>query len=262
MTPSTAAARPTGAAWGSTTVGRVLVAVALIAVWEACGRSGDPTWFSMPSLIARRLFDWLLGDLWLHAATTVAEMAIGLAIGMPSGIAAGLALGQSPRLATVLRPVIVGFYSVPLVTMAPLLILWFGIDLQPKIVLVAVVSFFLLFFNTLAGVQSVDRDLVAAMTIMGADRRELFLKLMAPACTQRILSGVKIALPYAVIAATVGEMSAARQGLGFLLTQAAAQIDMTGVYAALLVLMALGVAAAEAADRLERRLLRWRGAAL
>jgi NitT/TauT family transport system permease protein len=130
--------------------------------------------------------------------------------------------------------------------------------MEPKIVLVAVVSFFLLFFNTFAGVQAVDKDLIAIFQLMGGDRREQFQKLIAPACTTWILTGLKIALPYALIAATVGEMLMARRGLGFLLTRAAEQFDMTGVYTALVILMVIGILLAEAATRLERWLLRWR----
>jgi NitT/TauT family transport system permease protein len=94
--------------------------------------------------------------------------------------------------------------------------------------------------------------------LMGASRREAFQKLILPASSAWILSGLKIALPYALIAATVGEMIAARRGLGFLVTRSASQIDMTGLYAALVVLMLIGVAVGTAANALEARVLRWR----
>jgi NitT/TauT family transport system permease protein len=94
--------------------------------------------------------------------------------------------------------------------------------------------------------------------LMGASPREEFQKLILPAASAWILSGLKIALPYALIAATVGEMIAARRGLGFLVTRSASQIDMTGLYAALVVLMLIGVAVGTAANALEGRILRWR----
>jgi NitT/TauT family transport system permease protein len=224
---------------------RILLAVVLLAAWELYGRFVDATWISEPSLIALRLVKWAAGDLVVHLATTLAEMAVGLAAGVPAGILLGLVLGRAPLTAALLRPLIVTFYSVPLVTLAPLLILWFGLDLEPKIVLVGVVVFFLVFFNTFSGVVAVDRDLVAGLALMGASRGETFRKLVLPAALPWILSGLKIALPYALIAATVGEMIAARRG-------------MTGLYAALVVLMAVGVAVAEGANALEARLLHWR----
>ncbi len=239
-------------------LGRIVLMMALLLGWELAGRFVDPTWISMPSLIAVRLIRWAGDDLAVHAATTVAEMAMGLSIGVPAGVLAGILLGRSPLLAMLLRPIIVGFYSVPLVTLAPLLILWFGLDMEPKIVLVAVVVFFLIFFNTFSGVQAIDRDLIATLALMGASRREEFQKLILPAASAWILSGLKIALPYALIAATVGEMIAARRGLGFLVTRSASQIDMTGLYAALIVLMLIGVAIGAGANALEAHILRWR----
>jgi sulfonate transport system permease protein len=239
-------------------LGRIFLTTSLLIGWELAGRFVDPSWISTPSLVALRLIGWAGDDLTLHAATTVAEMAIGLAIGVPAGVVAGILLGRSPVLATLLRPIIVAFYSVPLVTLAPLLILWFGLDMEPKIVLVAVVVFFLIFFNTFSGVQAIDRDLIANLALMGASRREEFQKLVLPASSAWILSGLKISLPYALIAATVGEMIAARRGLGFLVTRSASQIDMTGLYAALIVLMAIGVAISAGANALEAHILRWR----
>ena len=236
---------------------RIAVAVLLLAGWEAAGRV-DSTWISTPSLVAERLGSLLLGDLAMHVGTTLLEMAAGLLIGVPIGVTVGLILSQMPLTASLLRPFIVLLYSVPLVTLAPVLILWMGLDLEPKIFLVAAVSFFLLFFTTFTGAQRIDPDLLAALRLLGAGRRETFRHVLLPASTAWIIAGLRVALPYAIIAATVGEMIAARRGVGFLLTEAAAQIDMTGLYAALAVLMAMGVAIAAGTDRLERRLLRWR----
>jgi NitT/TauT family transport system permease protein len=138
--------------------------------------------------------------------------------------------------------------------------MFFGLDMLPKIVLVAIVVFFLLFFNTFAGAQDVDDDLIAAVALMGSTTRERFQKVIAPACLAWIVGGIKVALPYALVAATTGEMLAAQRGLGFLLSDAAAQFDMTGLYAALFVLMLLGLAVAGTVTWLEQRLLRWRHA--
>ena len=235
------------------------VAAALLGVWELAG--GEAGWISAPSLIAVRLVTLAATDLATHVGTTLLEMGLGLSIGIPTGVVVGLLLSQLPVAASLLRPFIVVLYSVPLVTLAPVLILWMGLDLQPKIFLVAAVSFFLLFFTVFTGAQRIDADMVDGLRLIGADRREIFVKVLLPACAAWIVAGLRIALPYAIVAATVGEMIASRRGVGFLLTQAAAQIDMTGLYAALAVLMALGVAIAAGTDRLEARLLRWRGAA-
>jgi len=242
-------------------IGQIVVGVILLGAWELAGRTVGHDWTSLPSLIAVRLAAWAVGDLAGHALVTVTEVAVGLALGGGVGVVAGLALGRSPVVATVLRPIIVALYSVPLITMAPLLILWFGLDLEPKIVLVTIVVFFLVFFNTFAGVGLIDRDLIASFRLLGCTRREEFLKIVAPASLAWIMAGVKIALPYALAAATTGELLASRRGLGALLAHAAQQFDMTGVYAALVVLMAIGILVSEAAAWIERRMLRWRHAA-
>jgi NitT/TauT family transport system permease protein len=237
---------------------QIAVGMGLLASWEAAGRIYGDTWTSRPSAIALKLLEWSQGDLYLHIATTLTEVATGLFFGTVAGVFLGLLLGRAPILYNILRPIIVATYSVPLLALAPLLIMFFGLDLMPKIVLVSVVTFFLLFFNTLAGVESIDQDLIASLELMGASRREEFQKVVAPASMSWIIGGVKIALPYALVAATTGEMLASRRGLGFLVTQASSQFAMTSLYSALFVLMVMGLLAGEISSRLEHWLLRWR----
>jgi NitT/TauT family transport system permease protein len=181
-----------------------------------------------------------------------------LAAGGILGAIAGILLGRAPTAAMILRPVIVAMYSVPLIALAPLFIMFFGIGMLPKIVMIAIVSFFLLFFNAFSGATAVDSDLVQSLQLMGASRFEEFRKVVAPGCMVWIISGFKTALPYALVGATTGEMLAARDGVGFLLNRSVAQFDLAGLFAALLVLMAVGLLMAEAGARIDRWLLRWR----
>jgi NitT/TauT family transport system permease protein len=239
---------------------QIAVGVALLIAWEAIGRLSGAEWTSRPSLIAVRLANWLEGSLYIHLATTLTEVVVGLIAGATLGALAGLLLGRAPIAGGILRPIIVAFYSIPLVALAPLFIMFFGLDMLPKIVLVTIVVFFLLFFNTFSGAGSVDHDLIAQVELMGSTPREVFQKIVAPACMVWIIGGIKIALPYALVAATTGEMLAARRGIGFLLSDAASQFDMTSLYAALFILMLLGLAVSETAAWCERHLLRWRHA--
>ena len=125
-------------------------------------------------LIGQRLLEWLAGPLYPHLATTAIEVVTGLLIGVLCGSVAGLLLGRSPVLAVVMRPIIVALYSVPLVALAPLFIMFFGLDMLPKIILVSIVVFFLMFFNTFAGAGQVDNDLIAAVRLMGATAARKF----------------------------------------------------------------------------------------
>jgi NitT/TauT family transport system permease protein len=240
---------------------RAAFALVLLGIWQAAGALGDDEWISRPTLVAARIVDLARTGLAGHIATTLSEIALGLLIGVPLGTLAGILLGRTRVLSSLLRPVIVAANSVPIIALAPLLIMWFGLGLTPKVALVALVSFFLLFFNTYSGVTTIDDDLIDALRLMGANRREILRKVVLPATMPWALSGLKSALPYALIAATVGEMMLARNGLGFLVTQFAGEYDMTGVYAALVVLMILGVLIADLAARTEAWILRWRGAA-
>ena len=245
---------------GGYAIWQIGLGIALIALWEAAGRATGSPWINRPSSIGARLAEWFQGEIYAHLGYTIAELCIGLVIGTTLGVLAGLLLGRTRFTGAVLRPLIVACYSVPLVSLAPLFIMFFGVGMLPKIVLVSIVVFFLLFFTTFSGAQTIDGDLVASLRLMGAREREVFAKVVLPAATAWILAGVKIALPYALVATITGEMLAARGGLGFLLTQASQRFDMTSIYAILVILMVLGVLVSELAARLETWLLAWRPA--
>lgn len=240
---------------------RVILAVALLGAWELFGRFVDSSWTSEPSMIAVRLVAIIQDTLPNDIFVTLSEIVLGFMIGLPTGVLMGMWLGRSPVMASLLRPLIVALNSVPYVALAPLLIMWFGLGIEPKIALVTLVVFFLIFFNTFAGAMAVDQDWIATLQVMGATRREQFQKVIVPACFTWILSGIKSALPYSLIAATVGEMMLARAGVGHFITNAAAQFDITGIYTGLLILMVLGGLVNMLATRLETWLLHWRPSA-
>jgi NitT/TauT family transport system permease protein len=245
----------------STIAWQIAVGVAALIVWHAVGATFGTRWVSTPSLVAVKLFDWFAsGEIYPHLYTTVTEMLVGLVIGVSLGIVFGILLGMSRVVALVTRPLVFAIYTVPLVSLAPLLLMIFGIDMLPKIVLVATVAFFLVLFNTMKGVELVDQDLMDVLKLMGGRPAEAFRKVLLPASTAWILAGVKVALPYALVAATVGEMMAARRGLGYLLSMAAQRFDFTSTYAVLAILTVIGLLVAEAGSRIESRLLRWRPA--
>lgn len=237
---------------------RAVVALVILLVWEAWGRLGSDRWTSRPSAMFARFYDWLGGDLAYHVMITFTEIIVGLGIGVPLGVAVGLVVGRSRRVGAVFRPFIVLLNSLPIVAMTPLLIMWFGLGMEPKIVLVAFASFLLLFFNTFSGARAVDDDLLDSLTLMGATPWERFRKVALPACTSWIMAGLKNVLPYAFIAAVIGEMMLSQAGLGFLINKAAQQFDMTGVYTVLLIMMVLGALINDLMARLERWILRWR----
>jgi sulfonate transport system permease protein len=239
---------------------RLAMLAAALAIWEFVGgRYVDPFWISRPSEVYARLATWTsTGTLWFQVSITLEEMLVGFLIGATIGVFAGFLLGRNENLSRLLDPFIMAIYSLPKVALAPLFILWFGIGLKPKIVLAAVVVFFLVFYNTYAGVRDVDPDLVNVVRLMGGSRLQILLFVVLPGSLVWIFTGLKIAVPYALIGAVIGEIMASNRGIGFLIESAAGQFDTAGVFAALVVLMIISVALNELLSRSERFLLRWK----
>jgi len=242
-----------------------LLGLVLVA-WEATAGNPkaewtlvDKFWTSQPSDIYLRLSEWITrGTLWLHLVVTLQEMAVGLVIGSILGVGLGFLLGRNLTLARVLDPFIMAIYSIPKLALAPLFILWFGVGLEPKIVLVSTACFFLLFLNTYSGVRDVDHELLDIIRLMGASQGDLLFKVVLPSASPWILTGLKAAVPYSLIGAVVGEIMASNRGVGYLLIHAQGQYDTAGVFAAIIVLMILGLLLNEVVNRSETYLLRWK----
>jgi NitT/TauT family transport system permease protein len=218
--------------------GRVLFFVCLIVTWQiASGKIANPLFISSPLAVVKRLGVWIGdGTLWFHTAITLQETLLGLLYGSVAGILAGLLMGLLPPLAKILDPFVIALYSIPKVALAPLFILWFGIGIEMKVVLAAVTVFFLVFINTLTGVLGVDQNLVNAVILMGGRQHDIVFKVIIPAATGYILTGLRIAIPYALIGAVIAELVASNRGLGYLINTSASEFDTAGVFAALLVL--------------------------
>jgi NitT/TauT family transport system permease protein len=137
-------------------------------------------------------------------------------------------LGRRETLADTLDPYVVAFNGIPRIALAPLFIIWFGIGPTSKVILVISFVFFLTFFNTFAGVKGVEAELKNVLRIMGASERQILMKVTLPAIVPWITTGLKIALPYAIVAAVVGEFIAAREGLGYLINYNTSLFSTTG----------------------------------
>ncbi|AJE49148.1 ABC transporter permease [Celeribacter indicus] len=220
---------------------RLVILVAVILAWEfASGALIAEFFISKPSKVADVLGRWISnGDLFYHAAITAFEAFLGFLLGAAVGIAVGLLLGRAKRLAEVLDPFIMAFYSLPKLALAPLFILWFGIGLEMKIVLTATICFFLVFLNTYTGVRSVSREMIAILKLMGAKEGHVVTKVVIPSAITWVFAGLRISVPYALIGAVVGELMASNRGLGFLLSSAAGDFNTAGVFAALVAIVAL-----------------------
>jgi NitT/TauT family transport system permease protein len=240
---------------------RVVLFVVVVGLWQIASNLNqfDPGVVPSPIAIGQHLVKWTLdGTLWFHSWITIQETVAGFLIGAIGGIVFGFAIGRYPALAEVLDPFILAIYSVPKVALAPLFLVWFGIGIFMKIVLAAVTVLFIVFFNTLAGVRNVDRDLVDAVWLMGARPRDILLKVLVPSAMSWALTGVRISIPYALIGAIIGELIASNRGIGYLISSAASAYDTAGVFAALIVLTVLAMLLNAIVDEIDRRLSKWK----
>jgi NitT/TauT family transport system permease protein len=230
--------------------------VAIFVVWEAVsGPIVSPFFIGSPSGVFKVLQKWFTsGFVWKHVGYTLASSVLGFLLGSAVAIAAGLVLGLNRRLYDLLDPFLAAFYSIPKIALAPLLVVWFGLDLAPKIVLAAAIVFFLVFNATVSGFRNVDPDLLDQVALMGGTHRHAMTKVILPSVALRVLDGLRVAFPYALHGAIVGEIVASRTGVGYLLEYARGRYDMNMMYAALLLLMAVAVAIVALLDALERHI--------
>jgi NitT/TauT family transport system permease protein len=232
---------------------RLAILICTIGVWElASGRILSEYWLSSPSKIARTLWGWIeSGSLWPHVGATLTEMVIGYVIGCLAGVAVGLMLGFLPTVHRIVIPFLGGLYCLPKVALAPLFVIFLGIDLGSKVALVAITVFFLILYSTLDGIHDIDRDLIQSLRLMGATRYEVSMKVLIPGCLRWVFTGMRVATRYAFTAAILGEVIASNRGVGYLIEAYAGQFDSTGVFSAVLVLVICSLSFSELLTRWE-----------
>jgi NitT/TauT family transport system permease protein len=232
----------------------------LLVIWQiASGWWLDPFFISSPMEVMARLWNWARdGSIFIHIWATLYATFLGFAIGAVLGVVGGIWLGLSPFLSRLLSPYIWAFNALPKVALAPLLILWFGLGIQSKVALSAVLVVFLVFVNTFSGVREVDQDLIDGVRLMKAKRHQILTKVILPSATSWIFVGLKSALPYALIGVIIGEMIASNKGLGYLVQRAGSEFDTAGVFAALTVIALIAVVLNEFVQAVQTRLERWK----
>ncbi len=233
-----------------------LLAIALLGGWEAYVRLGgiEELILPAPSAIAAALVeDRAL--LWDNLVVTSGEVLLGIAAALAVGVALAVAIHASPTLRRAVYPLLIASQTIPLVIVAPLVIVWLGFDLAPKVAIVALIAFFPVAVSTLDGFARVDSDLLKLMRTLGATRWQAFRHVEAPAALPASLSGAKIAVAIAVIGAVLAEQAGSSEGLGHLLLQAIPQLETARAYAAVVLLAALALLLFGSLSLLERRLL-------
>ncbi len=198
------------------------------------------------------------GTLALHTRVTLAEVFAGLALGLTVAAVIGYGLAKSPLLERILSPYIVASQAVPIVALAPLLVVWFGFGSLSKVLVCALTVFFPALVNTIVGIRSVEPDLRALMRSLQAGRWQTFALLEVPAALPVLFAGLKVSVTLAVIGAVVGEFVGADRGLGFLINLARGILDTPMLFVALFTLVAIALALYSGVALCEYFVLRWR----
>jgi NitT/TauT family transport system permease protein len=234
--------------------------IVLLLAWWAAARFGQfpPFFLPPPGLVLERFGQALLdGSLLRNTLVTLQEVLVGLIVGVIAATGLGYLLAKSPVVERLLSPYVVASQAVPVVAIAPLLVIWFGPGLLSKIMITALIVFFPVLINTIVGLRSVPDELRDLMRSLLATTWETFTKLEAPAALPVFLGGLRIGATLAVIGAVVGEFVGADRGLGFMINLARGQYDTALVFVAVFTLVALAFGLYGAVVLAERRLLSW-----
>jgi NitT/TauT family transport system permease protein len=275
-------------------IDRLLVLVALIAIWVGLWAVFGSYWVGSPWGVATRLstavwsdiwqaLTYVLGPVWsdsafgamtrpgnmglqgqlqgqilVHASYTLWEAVAGFLLGAIPAAALPFLLRRLPLVTAIIDPFMVGGYGAPKLALAPLFILWFGIGIESKIALVAITVFFIVYFSALAGIRALDAKLVQMAQVAGANERAVARHIVFPGAVPYIFTGFRIAMPYSIGGAVIAELISANRGLGYLIQLGAMNFDTTGVFVALVTVTLIVLLGNWSVDIVERWLLRWR----
>jgi len=244
---------------------RILLLVVVLGGWELAGRLHwiDPFFFSMPSLIVEQIQDWFVngtsqGPLLTQVWVTLEETGLGFLIGSVAGVLCGIVLGRNKLLADVFSIYIQIANSIPRVVLGSIFVIALGLGMASKVALAVVMVFFVVFGNAFQGVREADRYLIANAQILGASKRQLTFSVVVPSALSWILASLHVSFGFALVGAVVGEFLGSKQGIGLLIATAQGAFNASGVFAAMIVLAVVALAADYLLTTLEKRLLKWR----
>ena len=246
-------------------VARLAVLVVVVGGWQLFTqwKIVDPFFFGQPSGIVLKLKDWVehgtaYGSIWLQIGITMKEALLGFGYGTVTGIVLGVLLGQVPFLADVIGPYIKVLNAIPRIVLGSIFVVWLGFGTPSKVLLAAVLVFFVVFFNAFQGVREVDPNLVANVRVLGASRFQTVRDVVLPSAVVWIIASLHVAFGFAIIGAIVGEFLGAQQGLGLVISTAQNNFDPDGIFAAMLIIAIVALTAEGLISQLEKRLLSWR----
>lgn len=234
------------------------LALLLVASWEVLSARGVLRSYiaPAPSKLVEVLFS-MLPTVAKHAWVTIQEVLLGYAFGFVFGIPIGIAISYSRLMERALYPLVVISQTIPIIALAPILVSWFGFGIWPKLVIVALITFFPLTVSTIDGLRSVEPELLRFLRSLGATERQLFFKIKVPSALPYLFTGIKVSVAYAVIAAVIGEWVGGHDGLGAVMQRAQNMYYNDVVFTMVAVIALLGYLAVQVALIGERIVIPW-----
>ncbi|OJX76068.1 MAG: hypothetical protein BGO93_29130 [Mesorhizobium sp. 65-26] len=240
-----------------------LLPLLVVIIWEIAARAGAVNTLLLPppSRVLLTLGQAAIdGSLWVNLGYSVRRWIIGFAFGGGVGLLLGALNGLSLRSENFTDTTVQMLRTVPFMGLTPLLVMWFGLGETPKVILIAVASFFPVYVNTLAGVRNVNKGLVEVGQSFQLSQAELLYRVILPAALPEILTGIRYSLGIAWLALVIAELMAAESGIGFWLMQGREAVRVDIVLASLVVFSVAGKFMDAALRLVERRVLHWRNA--
>jgi NitT/TauT family transport system permease protein len=244
---------------------RLGFAVLIIGGWQLCTAQGwvDKFFYGQPTMIWKALVHLFIkgsefGSVWDDIGVTLKEAVYGFFLGTVAGILTGLLLGQNRFLADVLSPYIKIVNAVPRIILGVIFVVAFGLGTFPKVLLAAVLVFFIVFFNAFQGVREVNPNLVANVKVLGASTLQVARHVTIPSALTWIIASLHTAFGFAIIGALVGEVLGSQRGMGLVIVQAQNRFDPNTVFAGMAIMAVITLAAEYLITLLEKRVLSWR----
>lgn len=236
----------------------VVAIITFLLIWELSVRLFEvETWIlPAPSIIVIEMQEVLLAFL-PHVVSTVKLVMIGFSIGTMLGLTFATILYHSEKVRETVYPFLVLSQNIPIIVLAPLLLIWFGLGDTPKMIIIAMTSFFPITIATLTGYKQTDRELIHYMKMMGATKRQLFTKLIFPYALPSIFSGMKISATYSMLTGVVAEWLGAQKGIGVFMTLASSSYQTPRVFVAIIITMILSLSFFALIVLIERLVMKW-----
>ena len=238
--------------------------VVLLVLWEVLPRivtmsAGTKLFFTMPSQVVGTL--WMMfatGSIWKPLGVSASGFGLGLAFAIVVGLPLGVLIGRSRTLNAMLDPFITAFNATPRLVFLPLVMLWFGLGLWSKVIIVFIGALFPILINTYEGVRNADKTLINVVRSFGASEWDIARLVVVPNAMPYILAGLRLAIGRAVLGVVVAEFFGSESGLGVMMVQAAGRYQVDVVFSGLIVFAVLSLALSAMVQLLENRLSRWR----